>query len=158
MTPDPTNLDNLQDIVTPPPVSWWPLATGWWVLFATLLVGAVIIAFRVWQSWRGNAYRRAALRELRTAKTVPDIADILKRTALAANPRAEVASLTGITWSQWLVQTLGEPVPDQIGEALGRGVFAEADNIDVSQVVKFAENWIRCHRRSTSHSIGSPHE
>ena len=154
MNPDPASLENLQDIVTPPPVSWWPLAPGWWMLLAAVLVVAGMIAFRLWRSWRVNAYRRAALRALQMATTVPEIAEILKRTALAAYPRAEVASLTGRAWSRWLGQTVGEPVPDQIGEALGRGIFAEANNVDVAKVARFAASWIRCHRRSTSDARG----
>ena len=39
-----------------------------------------VVAFRAWRTWRANAYRRAALRELAAATSVAVIAEILKRT------------------------------------------------------------------------------
>lgn len=39
MSTDAASLANLHDIVLPPSVSWWPLAWGWYLLSALLLVG-----------------------------------------------------------------------------------------------------------------------
>ena len=33
---DPGSLQNLNDIVVPGPVAWWPLAPGWYLLLAVL--------------------------------------------------------------------------------------------------------------------------
>ena len=33
---DPGSLQNLNDIVLPAPVPWWPLAPGWWVLIGLI--------------------------------------------------------------------------------------------------------------------------
>jgi hypothetical protein len=63
--PDPTGLDNLFDIVVPPPVSWWPPAPGWYVVGGLAIALAVWGAWRWWERWRAAAYRRAALAELR---------------------------------------------------------------------------------------------
>lgn len=53
----------LRDIHLPAPVSWWPLAPGWW-----LLVGVVLLATLGLVLWRRGAstrrLRRAALAEL----------------------------------------------------------------------------------------------
>ena len=53
----------LRDIHLPTPVSWWPLADGWWLCVALLVLAAVALAW--W--WRGTPSRRArraALAEL----------------------------------------------------------------------------------------------
>ena len=53
----------LRDIHLPTPVSWWPLAEGWWLCVALLLLAAMALAW--W--WRGTPSRRArraALAEL----------------------------------------------------------------------------------------------
>ena len=42
------------------------------------------------------------LRELEQAETSAEIAGILKRAAIQAYPRSEVASLTGESWCRWL--------------------------------------------------------
>jgi uncharacterized membrane protein len=86
MNTDPASLDNLREIILPPPVPWWPPAPGWWLLFAAIALTALAFAFRLFRRWRVNAYRRAALRELAVAGDVSAIAEILKRTALVAYP------------------------------------------------------------------------
>jgi len=34
---DPTSLENLYDIAMPPPIPWWPLAPGWYVVGGVLV-------------------------------------------------------------------------------------------------------------------------
>ena len=63
--PDPSSLDNLFDIVVPPPVSWWPPEPGWYVVGGLAIALTVWAAWRGWERWRAAAYRRAALAELR---------------------------------------------------------------------------------------------
>jgi hypothetical protein len=146
MNPDPSSLANLRDIATPPPVAWWPPAPGWWFLLTLLGMVAAVAAARGWRRWRADAYRRAALRELRGAESVGSIAELLKRTALAASPRTQVASLTGSAWVKWLAETGGRPVPAAVSQALTVGVFSDRESADAGVVSAFAEEWIRLHR------------
>lgn len=146
MNRDPASLENLHDIVTPAPVSWWPPAPGWWALAAALLIAAGILGFRSWQTWRANTYRRVALGRLQRATTLGEIAEILKRAALAAYPRPEVAPLSGAAWLKWLQKTQNERATEPVEEALGQGVYAETNGRDVTQAAQFAENWVRRHR------------
>lgn len=145
MNTDPASLDNLREIILSPPVPWWPPAPGWWVLFALLTVVAVIAAFRAWRRWRAAAYRRAALRELAAAANASAIAEILKRTALVAYPRTEVASLSGSAWLSWLAQTGGQQAPAAVTEALTMGVFTNHEDANAFEVTTFAADWIRNH-------------
>jgi hypothetical protein len=146
MNSDPASLANLRDIAMPPPVPWWPPAPGWWFLLATMCLIAVLAAIRGWRRWRTNAYRRAALRSLRGAESVATIAEILKRAALVAFPRAEVASLSGSAWVQWLAETGGKPVPASLSQALSLGVYAGREIADSSELAGFAAEWIRSHQ------------
>ena len=145
MNTDPASLDNLREIILPPPVPWWPLAAGWWVLLGLLTLLGTVAAFRAWRTWRAAAYRRAALRELATAANASAIAEILKRTALVAYPRTEVASLAGSAWLAWLAETGGRPVSATVAERLTLGVFAQHDAADFGEVAAFAADWIRSH-------------
>jgi hypothetical protein len=145
MNTDPASLDNLREIILPPPAPWWPLAPGWWLLLGLLTLLGVIAAFRAWRTWRAAAYRRAALRELATAANASAIAEILKRTALVAYPRKDVAALSGAAWLAWLAQTGGRPVPAIVAETLTLGVFANHDDTNIGEVPAFAADWIRSH-------------
>jgi hypothetical protein len=155
LNPDAASLDNLRDIVVPPPVPWWPPAPGWWLILATLAVLAGWFAVRRWRRYRAAAYRRAALRELAGATGVATAAEILKRTALAAYPRTQVASLSGSAWCRWLESTAGIPVPGTVAEALAEGVFDQTDGQQVADVKAFAAEWIRTHRCRTEASAAA---
>ncbi len=145
MNPDPASLENLRDIAEPPPVSWLPLAPGWWFVCALVLVVAAYFSFRIWRSWRANAYRRAALDELAAASDISTIAEILKRTALASYPRADVAALTGAAWYEWLEKTGGQRMSDQVCAALIGGVFGASSTMSQQEVTAFTSAWISNH-------------
>ena len=149
MEPDPASLDNLRGLAEPPPVSWWPLAPGWWVLFGILVALAAFISVKCWLSWRGNAYRRAALRELEGADGIAAVAELLKRTALVAYPRDEVAPLTGDRWCDWLESKGRGEMPGPVREALVGGVFGSGE-FKLEPVSEFAASWIARHDGSGS--------
>jgi hypothetical protein len=158
MNNDTSSLDNLRDIVVPSAVPWWPPAPGWWIVSAVLLVMLIVAGYRAWRVWCDNAYRRAAKRELRQAVGVAKIAEILKRTALCAYPRTDVAALSGSAWCQWLAETGGRKVPDDVAEALSRGVFSGQQSLNILDVSRFAEAWINRHERRIEVVEGSKHD
>ena len=147
MNPEqPASLNDLRDIVEAEAVSWWPLAAGWWLLIVVAAVVSGIVALRLWRKYRGNAYRRAAMRQLRSANTDVQIAQLLKRTALATFPRAEIAPLTGSTWIHWLEETGGAPCPALAAQRLTEGVFASANAGASPELRDFVAAWINNHQ------------
>jgi len=145
MNPDAASLANLRDIVIPPPAPWWPPAPGWWGVLTLLGLIAVWATARGWRRWRANAYRRAALRALRDADSVASVAEILKRAALMATSRTQVASLSGSAWVQWLTRTGGRTVPPAVSRVLSTGMYHEAEPAKVEALTAFAAQWIRGH-------------
>ena len=146
MNPDPASLQNLRDIVAPPPVPWWPLAPGWWLVLMLLALLLAVMAFRGWRRWRASAYRRDALRALREADSVASVAEILKRAALIGTSRSRVASLSGSAWVQWLAETGGRSMPTAVSQILSTGIYDESAVASASELNAFAAQWIRCHR------------
>ena len=116
MNPDPTSLDRLHDIVVPAPVPWWPPALAWYLVLGLLLGGVLVLVVRTLRGWQQNRYRREALAELAReepalrepaarAAALRALAELLKRAALTAFPREQVASLTGPRWFEFLDRT-----------------------------------------------------
>ena len=146
MRKDAASLDNLRDLVELAPVSWWPWAAGWWLVIGLSLVTVTYIMIREWRNWHANAYRRAALKELRGAANVAVIAGILKRTAICAYPRNQVASLSGTAWSHWLGESGNQAISDAVAQCLTEGVYGDAEMAGHEELVRYAEQWVKNHR------------
>lgn len=106
-------LQKLADIAVPPPVSWMPRTWGWAVLAAALLALIGWLVVRGARRYAANRYRREGLSELdrieakladdgERGKALAAMPELLKRVALAAWPRTEVASLSGPSWVAFL--------------------------------------------------------
>jgi hypothetical protein len=149
MNEDPANLDRLHDLAMPPEVAWWPLAPGWYVVIAVALIFLFILSHLTWKTWRANAYRRVALRELTTAENVPAIAELLRRTALATTPREAVAEMTGVTWIDWLAKQSTTFMPDAVRDQLTSGIYHQPSNrLSVDELREYASHWITNHQVS----------
>ncbi|MGB6221818.1 DUF4381 domain-containing protein [Haloferula sp.] len=147
MTDDPAALSKLHDIVTPPDVSWWPLAPGWMVLLTVAAFALCYYAYRIFLNWKKNAYRREALEQLNAADTAVGIAEVLKRTALAIAPREEVAKLDGSSWIDWLGKEAATKPTQAVCEILTRSNYeAEPPSEDLTSLREFAGSWIRNHQ------------
>jgi len=161
MNSDQTSLQNLNDIVLSPEVPWWPIAPGWYVL-ASLLLGLLgFLVYRIWRQRQENRYRVLALRELSDIRQQADPAALqqlpalLKRAALAAWPREDVAALSGAGWHRFLDRTAatnlfssgaGE-ILDQLAYVGGEGKAVGDGGVDI--VMEAAEFWIERHRSET---------
>jgi hypothetical protein len=161
----PDALKDLADIVVPDPVSWTPQTWGWWVLAGALLVAAVLLAIRQVRRFMANRYRREALQEWaaleaslasedRRAAALGELAVLLKRTALSAWPRDEVASLSGRTWIDFLRRHGGRAGIDERMERLlddaeyHPAALASVSLSDAHACARAARHWIECHRVS----------
>jgi len=113
----------------------------------------VIVAVLIW--WiaarrRADSYRRAALARLAAVGNDPvKIAEILRRTALVAYPRAQVASLSGADWLDFLDRTGGgSEFRESAGKALAEAPYRPGP-APSERLEALAERWIRAHREET---------
>ena len=150
------SLDRLHDIVMPAPIPWWPPAPGWYAVLAVLLMAAVWIAWRLWQRWLADSYRREALCLLSMAKDAATIAELLKRTALAIVPRQTVAAMTGHQWVDWLQASYPAAMPQVVREQLTGGIYSGGlQEQDFRVLREYAGGWIAGHRRDQVAAIRS---
>jgi hypothetical protein len=156
-------LEGLADISTPAPVSWMPQTWGW----AVLAIG--LLAVTAWALWRwqrhreANRYRTealAALAQLPTAlddpraraETLTAVGVLLKRTALAAFHRDQVAELSGPRWAGFLGEQVRSGVSKDVAAVLddleyrGPAALGAVTADQAREVVNAARHWIKEHR------------
>jgi Domain of unknown function (DUF4381) len=149
-------LAQLYDIRELDPVSWWPVAPGWWVLIALALLAAAAAYWRHWtyqRSWQGQTYRAfVALNRQLSGSNAQQIAGalsvLLRRVAMQSFSRAECAGLEGTDWLRWL--TAKDPGGfDWVtrGSLLIEAPYAPPGRIYSPQSVKIlidaAKRWVR---------------
>lgn len=160
-------LEQLRPIVLPThDVSWWPLAPGWWVLMAVLLL-IVIIAwclkpgFVTRQTFRKRwQYTQTLLENLYiecSAKGESPVAlqhylqqssEIFKRTVrhLADNP--SIASLTGEKWINFL-KSIPLATTDHYEHLYGNQLYARRceQNINLEDLHRWACAWLKAFKK-----------
>ncbi|WP_171121494.1 MULTISPECIES: DUF4381 domain-containing protein [unclassified Ruegeria] len=140
-------LDMLEPAPAPDPIAMTPQTWGWAVLAVVLAAALTYCFYLARRHWSANAYRRSALAELERAGTnAARAAEILRRTALVAFPRATVASLHGQEWLNFLNQTYEKKeFKGASGEVLLAAPYQETvQNTDVPDLVR---SWIKLHKR-----------
>lgn len=135
--------------------SWWPPAPGWWVLALLLLVAAVSSAWWIARRRRCHAAARQAERELGQLHAnlkehgdarafVRGLSKLLRRFALAAFARREVASLTGDDWLKFLDRHggggrfLAGP-----GRQLLEAPYRPSVDVSTEDLLVLVQEWIR---------------
>lgn len=109
-------LNQLRDIHLPPPVSNWPPAPGWVILISIVLIVLTHILFGIYEHWQNQRAKRKTLKKLEIIKaqyqqhqnatiTTRALSTLLRRAALAAFPREEIAGLHGKPWLEFLNKT-----------------------------------------------------
>lgn len=142
MNRDPASLANLHDIIVPDPLPLWPPAPGWLWLLGILAAILMVALLRGLLRYQRNRYRREALAELRRLQTLgpepqainaaqqrqalAQLSILLKRTALTAYSRAEVAELTGPAWFAFLDERGGTRFSEGLGETLEQATYGAA--------------------------------
>ena len=120
-----------------------------------LVALACIIAWLV-RRYRRNAYRRQALLQLQALQAehrehgddrgyIEQVNALLKSVALAAYPRADVASRHGEAWRNFLNSSLSGD--KQLQANFDKAVYQRIEpGLDTAALHASASHWIKCHR------------
>ncbi len=154
-------LAQLRDLHLPDAVSAWPPALGWWILALLLLAVVGFSVYVLWRRRRDNRYRRLAIAELQqyyqqyahsedSVWLLQHLSQLLRRAALVAFPRVQVAALSGADWVQFLADSSDQPeFVDQYGELLSSGLYQPNPSFEPEKVRLLCHHWLRKHNHST---------
>ncbi|MEJ6670123.1 MAG: DUF4381 domain-containing protein [Pseudomonadales bacterium] len=161
MNNDP--LANLRDLHLPEAVADWPPALGWWLLAGIFLIGLIWTARALYRRFKNNAYRRQAQLELKAiAANYNQTQDsrgalialqlLMKRAAITAFNRTEVAALTGVAWTQFLDATSPKTIFSLgPGELLIDGPYQPSlapSTTELTALFSLCGNWIKAHSKA----------
>lgn len=156
----PTAGPELRDIHVPSVSMWWPLAPGWWVLFAVLVAAIVAGVFLLRRRAAWHRHVHAALGDLRdaTARYAEDgnvaafasaANQLLRRVARTRDPHSVV--LKGAAWHHALA-TMSPRQDVQRLAAIEDAIYRPDANLDVLPTARDVEAWVRAAlRRRSSH-------
>lgn len=119
----------LRDIHLPEPVSWWPLAPGWWLLLIAiiLLVALFVIVKKIRYSRRIKRASREALQSVtkqyqqdrNKVHLAQNLSTLLRRASISFYPRRNTAGLTGRDWLTFLDTTMPDNARQRFNSPLG---------------------------------------
>ena len=145
-------MDQLRPMQLPDPVSWWPMAPGWWLLL--VLIIASVWGLLWWLRRRWEDPRRYALAELKNlqacysseerdqAALLTHCNQLLKRTALTLYPRHDVASLSGDAWITFLLNS-SKGCEVKALQCLKEGAYRQNVEYDSAALIKSCRQWLK---------------
>ncbi len=142
----------LRDIHIPEPISWWPPAPGWWVL-AILIPLSFYLLYRLYKRLTRKTALKTAKKQFKQLQKADNLSPqekltqltiLLRRLAISLYPRAEVASLTGEQWLDFLDSSLPSPKFKQdIGLILTEAPYYHSPHLaELDTLFSLCETWI----------------
>ncbi|MDH5711094.1 MAG: DUF4381 domain-containing protein [Gammaproteobacteria bacterium] len=162
----------LRDIHLPEPISWWPLAPGWWFLIAFIVL--VIIGVLLFRQYQKKQVLKKTIKaefenicaqhqkDNNALQLVQSLSILLRRACISFYPRSEVAGLTGKEWLSFLDSTMKAAnttitFTGEHGQLIATAPYL-ADNteleIDTEKLIQLCENWLRAQPNKTIQGTG----
>lgn len=146
----------LRDIHTPSPISWWPLAPGWYGLVILIFV-FFGLCFWLYRAIRNKySLQRLALVKLKhiqhlylqqhnNAATITALNQLLRQVGFVYCPRENVAALLGKNWLLFLDARMGsEEFTQGVGQLLSTEAYKPQSDVDLQPLFQLVEKWLKC--------------
>jgi len=151
---DPASLP-LRDIHLPDPVSWWPLAPGWWALMMLLVIVVLLTTYFI-RRYRNHKISALYLakQELERIKTefilnqdksnlVKELSELIRRLSISIFPREQSAGLTGEEWLKFLDKYSHKNEFDNgIGRVLIEAPYQADPEFNTNELIDLISIWI----------------
>lgn len=140
-------LEQLKDIHLPEPISWYPLAIGWWIVIALAVITVILGVW--WLMSKRQRLQKNILAELQQLPTdkplqfVSNLSALLRRVAIYCQGQS-VQTLSGQAWADFLSSgTNGLPKPwaELIANAPYNGQLPP--DFESEQLRQAATTWVK---------------
>jgi len=157
MNPLAPNPVELRDIHLPEPISWWPLAPGWWIsllLIIALIVAAYIFIPKLIKKLKHQPARKLAITEFNNIQRqyqsqqdnqslVQSLSVLLRRICMTYDSRQSSASLTGQAWIDKLNSiNPQQSFSDELIDTLLTAPYQKHHEFNAEQLLSQCESWI----------------
>ena len=144
----------LRDIHLPEAITWWPPAIGWWLLLFVILA-ALVGGWMLYKKLTRRTAIKTGLEMLLSIKhseendqlaLLKQLSSCIRRVAMSTDSRAEVASLTGEKWLNYLdLSVEGTPFSSGVGKCLADAHYRQTppDGLDSAALINLCESWIK---------------
>ena len=124
-TPAPVTANPLQlkDIHVPEQISNYPIAYGWWLLAALLLLTLIFIGIKLYKRAKLKQAQQQALKQLKHNPNMDStqVITLLKWAAMQYFPRAEIAKLYSAQLQQFLLEKLAGKYQQKFSDFTAHG-------------------------------------
>lgn len=147
-------LEQLKDIHLPEPISWYPLAIGWWIVIALAVIAVILGVW--WLLSKRQRLQKNILAELQQLPTdaplhfVSELSALLRRISIYCQGQS-VQTLSGQAWADFL--SAGQHgMPQHVANALANAPYHGTlpDDVTLSALRQAAETWILHAMKRTS--------
>jgi len=146
-------LEKLRDIHLPSEVNWWPLAIGWWILLAVILVTLVLL-MRYLKQRRQRQQRLKLLSDaldnlanntqLDQQQWLAELSTLLRRMVIRLHGRQTTAGLVGEEWLVYLDQSGGtDQFTQGVGKVLASSPYQPLAEYEREALLKLSHQWIK---------------
>lgn len=148
-------LEQLRDIQYPEPLSWWPLAPGWYILSGILVLITTLSCIWILRYLRklrtkknilGNLdqIRNKIKKEPHSTRLWAELSSFLKRFALLIYPKQDIEGLHGEAWLQFLnTQGRTKEFTDGIGALIISAPYQSKPPEQAEALLELIERWVR---------------
>lgn len=159
---------NLRDIHLPEPISWWPLAPGWWILLACalLIIATLFLARKIYQNRQLKRDIKTELEHIKKqfqqtqnkSRLAKSLSILLRRASISYYPKTNIAGLTGEHWLAYLDKTNikrseKNSFRSEAGEVLLYAPYLPDDkklDFDAQSLIALSESWLLApHKKMT---------
>ncbi|PQB05579.1 DUF4381 domain-containing protein [Aureitalea marina] len=152
-------IPEVEGIIPPDPVSFWPPQPGWYVVMVVLLALLIWLIVKMMKKYRRNAYRRMGYQQLEDLKSAEvdqasliQLNNLLKAASIEAYSREEVASLSGSKWAEFLSSSCKtDPFTPEHKNLISKGSFDQSliENTKPESwqiLLVSSQKWMKTHR------------